>query len=315
MTNKQKMKEKMKSKKESVMIVDGSNLAYRAYYSYPNINTRSHGHLGLVYGFLRILNSYIVRFKPDVLVVIFDSKQSKKSNFRNALLEEYKIHRADKTNLNFDSQSFNKQQLIVRRVLLSLGITIIWDKVGLGHETDDYIAYIARSTTKKEFMIISSDKDFYQLVGKSIKIFNPSKDAIVAPYNGVKIFGYKPSIHKEFLMLVGDKSDGVPGYKGIGKVRAKLFFEQFGTIQGYLDSKEEFPNITKQGVEFLYKRNRALIDLDYALEHYPITEVPIYNKKFNYERAFKLLDKYSMTAFLTTEFKQTFKELKQWRER
>lgn len=297
------------------MILDGSNLAYRSYFRFANINTRSHGHLGLVYGFIRILYSYIIRFNPDVLVVTFDSKQSKQTNFRNALLEDYKIHRADKINLNFDRESFNKQSIILRRIMLTLGVTVIWDNKGLGHESDDYIAYIARSSKKYKYVIVSSDKDFYQLVNKDIRLFNSAKNMTIGLRNGESVFDYPPEIHKEFLMLTGDKSDGVPGYKGIGKVRAKKFFEQFGTIQGYLDSKEDFPNITKEGVEYLYNRNRQLIDLDYALEHHPIEKVPIHNKKFNYTRAFKLLDKYSMSSFLTEEFKETFKNLEQWKEK
>lgn len=305
----------MTNKKINVLIVDGSNVAYRAYHSFTNINTRSHGNLGLVYGFIRILYSYIVRFNPHQMVVIFDSKQSKQSNFRNNILKDYKALRADKVNLNFDRESFNKQSLILRRILMSLGVSVVWDNKGLGHESDDYIAYIARGPKKYNYTIVSSDKDFYQLVGSNIKLYNSAKNVTVGVRNGESLYGYTPKIHKEFLMLTGDKSDGIPGYKGVGPVRAKQFFKKFGSIQGYLDSKEEFPNITKEGVDFLYKRNRVLIDLDYALKQYPITEVPLYNKKFNYEKAFKMLDKYSMSTFLTEEFKQNFKNIKQWKEK
>lgn len=306
------MGKKNTKSKDITMVVDGSNLAYRAYFKFRNIHTKSHGHLGLVYGFLKILYSYIVRFNPTKMVVIFDTKQSKKSNFRNALLEDYKVLRTIKSNLDFDIDSFNKQIRILCKILGHLGITLIFDKEGLGHETDDYIAYIVTKDTKDKYIIVSSDKDFYQLVNNNIKIYNPSKEEIIAPYNGVKAYGFTPEDYLQVHILTGDKSDGVPGYKGIGPVKAKQFIEQFGSIQGYLDSKEEFPRVTKEGVEFLYNRNRVLIDLKYALEKYPITKVPLINKTFNYKRAFRNLDKYSMSTFLSKEFTQTFKNLKQW---
>ena len=295
------------------MVIDGSNLAYRAYFKFRNIQTTSYGHLGLVYGFIKILQSYLIRFKPTKLVVIFDTKESKRSNFRNTLLDGYKIQRSIKTNLDFDYKQFNKQLKSLRGILTSLGVSVIWDNKGLGHETDDYIAYIVTKGKKDKNLIISSDKDFYQLVTKKTKIFNPSQDKLITLYNGEEVYGYTPKLHKEFLILNGDASDSVPGYKGMGPVRCKAFFKQFGSIEGYLNSPDEYPYVTKEGVDFLYKRNKPLVDLEYALKKYPVKEVPLINREYNYKRAFKQLDRYSMSSFLNPDFAKLFKNLEQWK--
>lgn len=297
------------------MIVDGSNLAYRAYFKFRNINTRSYGHLGLVYGFIKILYSYLIRFKPERLLIVFDTKESKQSNFRNKLLEGYKVQRSIKHNLDFDYKSFNKQLRSLKGILSHLGVSIIWDNKGLGHETDDYIAWaVTRDESYTKYLIVSSDKDFYQLVNNKVKIFNSSQDSLITIHNGEQVYGYTPEIHKEFLIINGDNSDCIPGYKGMGPVRCKKFFDQFGNIEGYLNSSDEFPHVTKEGMEFLYKRNKSLIDLRQALREYPIRgkQIPLINKPYNYERAFKQLDKYSMSSFLNPEFANTFKKLKQW---
>ena len=161
-------------KKGLTMLIDGSNLAYRAFHKFGSIRTPQHGHVGLIYGFLKILHSYVVRFQPTAVIVSFDTPASKKSNFRLKLYPEYKASRGKK-DLSFDYESFNRQIDVTKKVLLNLGIDVISDDKGLGHETDDYLAYLALKA-KTKVLIVSSDKDFIQLLDKSIKLFNPFKE-------------------------------------------------------------------------------------------------------------------------------------------
>lgn len=293
------------------MVVDGSNLAYRAFHKFQNIRTISEGNLGLVYGFIKILQSYLVRFNPDKVVVVFDTHQSKKSNFRNSIYPEYKASRRT-LNLEFDYDSFNKQLRITKKLLGFMGISVIWDKTGLGHETDDYIADICIKDKKHKIIIISSDKDFCQLLREDVKIFNSGKDLIIRDYTCIEIMEYTPSQHKDMLILTGDNSDNIKGYKGVGPVKAKAFFNKFESIQDYLDSEEEFPWVTKEGVQDLYERNRPLIDLEYGLSLYPIKDYPLVIKDYNYKKLFKMLDKYAMASFLKPEFIKPIKNLKPW---
>lgn len=293
------------------MIIDGSNLAYRAFHKFQNIRSLSEGNVGLVYGFIKVLQSYLIRFNPNELVITFDTKKSKKSNFRNDLLPDYKASRKT-LDLKADYESFNRQLSILKKILLSMGITIIWDKEGLGHESDDYIAEIALTSTSK-CLIISSDKDFCQLLNKRVKIFNPSKDTIIRYDTCEEIMEYNPKQHKDFLILVGDNSDNIKGYKGIGPVKARQFFNKFESIENFLSDKDnEFPWITWEGLEDLYQRNRVLIDLAYCLKKYPIKKWPIVQRKYNSEKLLKHLDKYSMNSFMKPDFMKPFKTLKPW---
>lgn len=140
------------------MIIDGSNLAHRAYQKFENLKASNGKKTGLIYGFMRLLNSYIIRFNPTYVLVTFDTLQSKSSNFRNNLLGGYKEHRK-KNNLSMDYEQFNYQLRSVKKMLKYLNITVIWDNKGLGHESDDYIGKFALES-KGKVLIISSDKDF-----------------------------------------------------------------------------------------------------------------------------------------------------------
>ena len=118
------------------------------------------------------------------------------------------------------------------------------------------------------------------------------------------------------LCLVGDKSDDIPGYKGIGEVKARKFLDQFGSIENFLESEEKFPGIDNEGLSELYKRNKSLIDIRVALKEYPITTIPIYYNKKNEILIKKLMgqfSEYSLNSFLTQEFLKPFKTLKQWK--
>ena len=90
----------------SLLIIDGSNLAHRAYHKFANMRYEGQK-TGMIYGFLRLLQQYAIRFRCKYIIVTFDTKQSKSSNFRNELLGSYKIHRKD--NLRIDFEDFNQQ--------------------------------------------------------------------------------------------------------------------------------------------------------------------------------------------------------------
>ena len=88
-----KKTKRVKSRDKLLMIIDGSNLAHRAYQKFENLKASNGKKTGLIYGFMRLLNSYIIRFNPTYVLVTFDTLQSKSSNFRNNLLGGYKEHR------------------------------------------------------------------------------------------------------------------------------------------------------------------------------------------------------------------------------
>lgn len=300
----------------SMLIIDGSNLAHRAYHKFKNLRYKDQK-VGMVYGFLRLLQQYIIRFRCKYVLVTFDSKQSKSSNFRNSLLGSYKIHRKD--NLRIDFEDFNNQMKITKKILKYLNVPVIYDKVGLGHESDDYIGYFAllHSSTHSKVTILSSDKDFCQLITNDVKIFNPFKEALITPRNCKEIMGYSPEECVDYLCLLGDHSDDIPGYKGIGEKKTREFLDKFGSIENFLnDESLEFRGIDREGLEDLYKRNKELIDVKVALERHPLKKIPIIyhrSNKVDKEKSKELFIKYGFISFLNPEFIRVFENLTPYR--
>lgn len=298
-------------KPRMLMVVDGSNLAHRSYHKFLNLKSTRGVKTGLVYGFLRILGSYLTRFKPSHLVVTFDTKQSKESNFRNELLEGYKKHRG---RISMDYEDFNAQMKLLKRILKLLGVQMIWDKEGLGHESDDYIAKLALEH-KGKVIIISSDKDFCQLLSERVKIFNPSKEELIHPQTCEKIMGYPSEQCVDYLILNGDKSDDIPGYYGMGEKKTKAFLDLYGSIETFLSSvKSEFKGIDKGQLRDLYKKNKELIDLRLAITNYPIKTIPWVkvSTTIHKERLFKVLDKYTLRSFKIKDFLEPFTKLQRY---
>lgn len=302
-------------KPRMLMVIDGSNLAHRSYHKFKNLKSNNGSNTGLVYGFLRILNSYLVRFKPSHLVIIFDTHESKQSNFRNNLIEGYKAHRSK---ITMDYEDFNKQTRLLRRILRLMGVQMIMDKKGLGHESDDYIAWLVINHPGKS-IIISSDKDFCQLLSNKVKIFNPSKEIIIHPQTCKDIMGYSPEECVDYLILNGDKSDDIPGYYGMGEVKTKGFLNLYTSIEAFLNDPEvEFKGINKDQLEKLYQKNRPLIDLRTALTMYPIKKIPWVRgctNSIRREKLFKVLDKYTLRSFKIPDFLEPFTKLQRYVER
>lgn len=305
----------MRSKDKLLMIIDGSNLAHRAYQKFAALTSRGGEKTGLIYGFFRLLNSYVVRFRPTYVIVTFDTKQSKSSNFRNKLLGAYKIHRKD-NNIAMDYEDFNRQMKMVKKMLKYMNIPVVWDRVGLGHESDDYIGYFAKTHLGK-VIIISSDKDFCQLINNRIKIFNPFKEVIIHEKTCKEIMGYAANECVDYLCLVGDKSDDIPGYIGMGPVKTRKFLDEFGSIENFLSNPDnEFKGIDRDGLIDLYGRNKDLIDIEVALTKYPLKKIPIFYYKedrINTTKLRELFKKYTLSSFLTVEFIKPFKKLKPWK--
>lgn len=301
----------MKYPKRMLMIIDGSNLAHRSFEKFKNLKTRSGVKTGLIFGFLKLLNQYVFRFKPTYLIITFDTKQSKESNFRNQLLGSYKVHRR---NISKDYESFNAQLKSLKKILKYLNIPIVWDKKGLGHESDDYIGHFSNLHNGR-VLIISSDKDFCQLVNERVKVYNPFKETIINPSNCLDVMGYRPEECVDYLCLTGDRSDDIPGYRGIGEVKARKFLDEFGSIENFIKTNGEFPGIDMDGIKDLYSRNRVLIDINVALKKYPPKEIPIVKYKgtgINKEKLLKACEKFYLVSFMSDNFIKPFKTLKPW---
>lgn len=201
-----------------VLIVDGLNTAIRAYSVSPATNTNG-DHVGGISGFLLSVGHAIKTINPTRVVVVFDGKDG--SAKRRALYPDYKTHRKIKIRLNrsdqVDKQDNQLQQLV--RTLDYLAALPIQTLVVNGAEADDVIAYITKSyftAEDSQVFIMSSDKDFMQLVDHRVHVWSPTKKRIYFADDVYQEYGIIPENFALFRALTGDTSDNIPGVRGLG---------------------------------------------------------------------------------------------------
>jgi DNA polymerase-1 len=301
------MKRRKLMNKETLLVVDGENLLHRSYHKFIKFKASDGTPTGAIYGFLKSLHSAIFRYNPTSVIITFDNGRSK---HRTKILPGYK---GSRKKLGMDYDSLQSQKKVIRKLLKYLCIPVIFDKPFKNeYESDDYIALITRLYPGK-VMILSSDKDFDQLISKRVKIINPSKDSVISIYNCKAIKGYEPHECVDYLSLTGDTSDNIPGAKGIGPAKARILLDTHGSVRRYLDMDEEGVNKVLQNA---YWMGQELIDLNYFLDAHPIDnkDIPIkYGKTINISKLGKYYNMYSLVSFKSAEFLNVFKKLKVWK--
>ena len=225
----------MKSgKNNKVILIDGNNIAYRAFYAVPDSISTSSGIItNAVLGFTNMLLKLIEEQHPDTIICAFDSKVP---TFRHKIFDRYKINRKKMPT------ELSSQFTLIKEVLDAFNI-IYLEKDGF--EADDILAGIVNSI-KDEFnqiIIVTGDKDILQLVSGNIKVMALKKgitDTVI--FDRLKVeekFGVKPENMKDLLALMGDSSDNIPGVPGIGPKTARLLVKKYGCLE------EIYKNINK----------------------------------------------------------------------
>ena len=195
------------------LLVDGYNMAFRAFYGMPEL-TRSDGFpTGALHGWVKTMWKLQDQEKPDAMVVFFDLGGSQD---RLALHPEYKAQRKE------TPEPLEKQIPVIKELTRAMGL------IGVeldGVESDDLLAAQARALGKAghDVLIVSADKDFAQCVDERIKILLPPPTAnpklgwrVLDPAGVVEKFGVPPAQIAEYLALIGDTSDNIPGVNGVG---------------------------------------------------------------------------------------------------
>jgi DNA polymerase I len=276
------------------LLIDGFNLAYRCFYAIPEL-TRSDGFpTNCLHGWVKSLWKLADQEKPEAILVFFDLGGPQD---RLALLPEYKAHRQEMP------ESLVKQLPYVKELTKALGFVGIEME---GVESDDLLAAQACALAKQghEVLIVSSDKDFAQIVDDRIKIMLPPPTA--NPKLGWRLldaagvqekFGVPPTQIADYLALVGDTSDNIPGLEGVGPKTAAKWLQQYGNVEGVIAhaselKPERFQELVRTNAENL-RRNLKITTLNLSHPTVAAEKVAV-----SPEALFKLLEELEMKTSL-----------------
>ncbi len=206
-----------------VVIVDGTNSLYRAFFAIPKLRAADGTPTNAAYGFVTMLGKVIREEKPDYLLVVFDARGQ---NFRHQLYAEYKATR------DAQPEDLSAQIPIARELVQALQIPIL--EVA-GFEADDVIAtLVQRAPADARIAIVSSDKDLMQLVGERVVLLDGMKDRRYDEKEVENRFGVPPSQLLDLRALCGDTSDNIPGVAGIGPKGAAELIRRWGDLENLL---------------------------------------------------------------------------------
>jgi DNA polymerase I len=206
---------------KNFVLVDGSSYLYRAYYALPHLKNSDGEHTGAIYGVSNMLSKLLRTYNPSYLCVIFDAKGK---NFRHEIYDQYKANRSSMP------IELSQQVSPIIDLIKSLGIKILQVP---DVEADDVIATLASQNYKDNIKVLisSGDKDLAQLVNSRVTLVNSMDEKILDTNGVIKKFGVPPEKIFDYLVLVGDTSDNIPGVDKIGPKTAVSLLDKYDNLE------------------------------------------------------------------------------------
>lgn len=222
---------------KKILVIDGNSIINRAFYGVRALTTKSGKFTNAIYGMINIISKQLSAIKPDYAAVAFDLKAP---TFRHEMFPEYKAGR------NPTPPELLEQFPDAKECLKLMGINVL--EIA-GYEADDIqgtVAYMAHSAEDTESYILSGDRDLFQLIDDKVTVLYASNQDTVKMQKEefVEKYGIEPQHFVEMKALMGDKSDNIPGVKGIGEKGASQLISDFGTLEGIYESIDD-SRITK----------------------------------------------------------------------
>ncbi len=225
---------------KKIFLVDAVNFLFRAYYATPPMTNPKGESTNALLGFIRSIFKIIGEYSPDYFVAVFDGPDNKKS--RTEIYSDYKSHREGMPD-DLVPQLMKALEFCRVAGIPYLSVPNV--------EADDVIGSIAKWKEKKgvDVYICSSDKDLCQLVSDHVFIINPSKDNLLIDKKKVKeLFNVHPEQIIDYLAIMGDASDNIPGLEGFGPKTAAALLGEFGTLENILDNPDKLSGKKRETV-------------------------------------------------------------------
>ncbi|POY46639.1 DNA polymerase I [Avibacterium paragallinarum] len=250
-----------------LVLVDGSSYLYRAFHAFPPLTNSLGEPTGAMYGVLNMLKSLIAQVQPSHIAVVFDAKGK---TFRDELFEQYKSHRPPMPD------DLRKQIQPLHAIIKALGIPLLSIE---GVEADDVIGTLAvqASQAGKKVLISTGDKDMAQLVDDNIMLINTMNNSLLDREGVIEKYGIPPELIIDYLALMGDSADNIPGVAGVGEKTALGLLQGIGSMAEIYANLDKVATLPIRGAKKLGEKllaAKADADLSYTLATIK-TDVPL----------------------------------------
>ncbi|MBP2855981.1 DNA polymerase I [Dickeya oryzae] len=236
-----------------LILVDGSSYLYRAYHAFPPLTNAAGEPTGAMYGVLNMLRSLLQQYHPSHVAVVFDAKGK---TFRDDLFEHYKSHRPPMPD------DLRAQIEPLHRMVKAMGLPLLSVS---GVEADDVIGTLAQQAERagKPVLISTGDKDMAQLVTPQITLINTMNNTILGPDEVCAKYGIPPSLIIDFLALMGDSSDNIPGVPGVGEKTAQALLQGVGGLDALYGNLGQIAGLTFRGAKTMAAKLEQHKDVAY----------------------------------------------------
>ena len=250
----------MSEEKDPIILVDGSSYLYRAYHALPPLTTSKNQPTGAIKGVISMIKRVLIDHPDSPLAVVFDAKGK---TFRHDMYPEYKANRPPMP------EDLIQQIEPIHRIISLMGIKLIMIP---GVEADDVIGTLAEQARQKKLntVISTGDKDMTQLVCDNVSVVNTMSGELLDENGVMNKFGVGPELITDYLALIGDKSDNVPGVDKVGPKTAVKWLKEYKNIEGIKKNAESISGKVGESLR------SSLETLDLAHELVKIkTDVPL----------------------------------------
>ncbi len=282
---------------KKILLIDGSSYLYRAYHALPDLRNQNNEPSGVIYGVLNMLKKTITEYSSDYVVCVFDAKGK---TFRNDIYSEYKANRPHMP------EDLAIQIEPLKKAIHALGISMLSIE---GVEADDVIGTLAKNAEKQDMEVIIStgDKDLAQLVNKNVTLVNTMTNEVLDVEGVLKKFGVPPEQIIDYLTLIGDKADNIPGVDKVGPKTAVKWLNEFGDLDNIIVNSDQISGAVgthlKNAIEWL-PTGKSLITIKKDVEMNVLFDDFIKAEQDKKE-LHKIYQYYNFSSWLKKEFEDS----------
>ncbi|EKE83392.1 DNA polymerase I [Idiomarina xiamenensis] len=228
------------------ILVDGSSYLFRAFHAPPHLTNSKGEATGAIYGVVNMLRSLLKRYQPSHMAVVFDAKGP---TFRNDIYSEYKAHRPPMPD------ELRRQIEPLHQIVEAMGLPLLCIE---GVEADDVIGTLSRQASEAgRFTLISTgDKDMAQLVNEHVMLINTMTDTLLDGDGVFNKYGVKPEQFIDYLALMGDSSDNIPGLPKVGEKTAQAMLAGFASVEHLYEDPDAVASLSFRGAKSMPEKLR-----------------------------------------------------------